>query len=179
MHVAVASTALRVHHAVMPTPFESAQLNLHLFELRREPTLRVCRAWFLHECNPATFEELLALAGGEHNRSFRTVLSYWDMACSLVTTGAIDPASFLAAHSEFLATFSKIQPFLAEARRTIQEPDFCRHMEQVAMGMPDALAVMARRRDRLRAAALRKFGTETDSSPADLPKAEAMPQHPA
>jgi hypothetical protein len=36
----------------MPTPFESAQLNLQLFELRREPILREARAWFLREFNP-------------------------------------------------------------------------------------------------------------------------------
>ena len=36
----------------MPTPFESAQLNLKLFELRQEPLLREARAWFFAEFNP-------------------------------------------------------------------------------------------------------------------------------
>ena len=31
----------------MPTPFESARLNLQLFDQRREPVLREARAWFL------------------------------------------------------------------------------------------------------------------------------------
>jgi len=31
----------------MPTPFESAQLNVQLFDLRRDPVLREARAWFL------------------------------------------------------------------------------------------------------------------------------------
>ena len=31
----------------MPTPFESATLNLQLFDLRREPVLREARQWFL------------------------------------------------------------------------------------------------------------------------------------
>jgi hypothetical protein len=30
----------------MPTPFENAQLNLKLFDLRREPALREARDWF-------------------------------------------------------------------------------------------------------------------------------------
>jgi len=55
----------------MPTPFESAQLNLQLFELRREPVLREARAWFLREFNPESFADLVALARGEHNASFR------------------------------------------------------------------------------------------------------------
>jgi hypothetical protein len=35
----------------MPTPYESATLNLKLFELRREPVLRAVRSWFLHDFN--------------------------------------------------------------------------------------------------------------------------------
>ena len=82
----------------MPTPFESAQLNLQLFDLRREPVLRESRAWFALEFNPETFADLIALASGERNSSFRMVLGYWDMAASLVTTGAIDGDAFRAAH---------------------------------------------------------------------------------
>ena len=64
----------------MPTPFESAQLNLQLFELRREPVLREARAWFLREFNPESFADVVALARGERNASFRMVLGYWNMA---------------------------------------------------------------------------------------------------
>ena len=97
----------------MPTPFESAQLNLQLFELRREPVLREARDWFLREFNPESFADLVAAASGERNASFRMVLGYWDMAASLVTTGAIDAEAFRAAHSEIFATFSKIDLYLA------------------------------------------------------------------
>ena len=45
------------------------------------------------------------------------VLGYWDMAASLVTTGAIDADAFRAAHTEVFGTFSKIQPFLEVERR--------------------------------------------------------------
>ncbi|MGI4829044.1 MAG: DUF4760 domain-containing protein, partial [Janthinobacterium lividum] len=72
----------------MPTPFESAQLNLQLFELRREPVLRAARLWFTTEFNPESFADLATLASGERNASFRMVISYWEMAASLVTTGA-------------------------------------------------------------------------------------------
>ncbi|CAA9298897.1 MAG: hypothetical protein AVDCRST_MAG68-241 [uncultured Gemmatimonadetes bacterium] len=130
----------------MPTPFESAQLNLTLFDLRREPVLRAARAWFLAEFNPETFEELVALAGGEHNASFRMVLGYWDMAASLVVDGAICAAAFLAAHGEIFAAFSKVHPFLAELRDATGEGEFCRHIEAVVLSAPDAEAILARRR---------------------------------
>ena len=58
----------------MPTPFESAQLNLQLFDLRRETVLREARRWFLADFNPETMAELVALVGGERNASFRMVL---------------------------------------------------------------------------------------------------------
>jgi hypothetical protein len=137
----------------MPTPFESATLNLRLFELRREPVLREARSWYFAEFNPETFVEFAAIVSGERNASFRMVLGYWDMAASLVTTGAIDAEAFRAAHGEIVSTFAKVQPFLAELRSTSGEPEFCRHIEAVVLGMPDAAATMARRLEALRAAA--------------------------
>lgn len=130
----------------MPTPFESATLNLKLFELRREPVLRAARAWFLADFNPETTAELAALASGPQNAAFRMVLGYWDMAASLVTTGAIDGEAFRAAHGEIFLAFSKIHPFLAELRTLAGEPDFCRHLEAVVLEEPDAVAIMTRRR---------------------------------
>jgi len=140
----------------MPTPFESALLNLKLFELRREPVLREAREWFTRDFNPETFEEAVAIASGERNASFRMVMGYWDMAASLVTSGAVDAESFLAANGEIVLTFSKIQPFLAQTRAVTGEADFCRHIEAVVMGIPDAEAALARRRDAVRAAVKRR-----------------------
>jgi hypothetical protein len=71
------------------TPFESATLNLKLFDLRREAVLREAREWFLRDFNPETLAELVEIVSGPRNASFRMVLGYWDMAASLVTTGAI------------------------------------------------------------------------------------------
>jgi hypothetical protein len=137
----------------MPTPFESAQLNLKLFELRREPLLREARSWFLMDLNPDSVADLFAVLGGERNSAFRMVIGYWDMAASLVTSGAIDGDAFRAAHGEIFATFGKIQPFLAEFRAAAGEPDICKHMEAVVMATPDSQAILTRRRERIRAAA--------------------------
>lgn len=137
----------------MPTPFESAQLNLQLYELRREPVLREARAWFLTEFTPESFADLAAVAGGARNASFRMVLGYWDMAASLVTSGAIDGDAFRAAHGEVFLTFSKVHPFLAELRVAAREPEFCRHLETVVLAAPGAEEVMARRRAAAQAAA--------------------------
>jgi hypothetical protein len=137
----------------MPTPFESATLNLQLFDLRREPVLREAREWFVRDFNPETLTELAEIISGPRNASFRMVLGYWDMAASLVTTGAIDADAFRAAHSEVFATFGKIQPFLDEIRTGSDEPDFCKHLEAVVLGAPSAQALLDRRLAALRAAA--------------------------
>ena len=135
----------------MATPFESAQLNLKLFELRREPVLREARAWFLMDFNPDTFAEFAGIVGGERSASFRMVIGYWDMAASMVTTGAIDADAFRSAHSEIFSTFSKIQPFLTDLRQVSGEAGLLKHMEAVVMAAPDANAMLKRRRDAIRA----------------------------
>ena len=137
----------------MATPFESAQLNLKLFELRREPLLREARAWFLTDFNPDSLEDVVAALAGERNSTMRMVFGYWDMAASLVTGGAIDGNAFRAAHNEIFGMFCKIQPFLAEFRNASGEHGFLQHVEQVVMAAPDAEAMLRRRRERIRAAA--------------------------
>lgn len=150
----------------MPTPFESAQLNLKLFDLRREPVLREARAWLVVEFNPESFADFITIVSGERNAAFRMVLSYWDMAASLVTTGAIDADAFRAAHSEIFATFSKIHPYLAELRATAGEPEFCKHIEAVILAAPDADAILKRRREALRAAGKGRGGGVQGSAAA-------------
>jgi hypothetical protein len=142
----------------VPTPFESAQLNLQLYELRREPVLREARSWFLTELTPESFADLAAIVGGARNASFRMVLGYWDMAASLVTSGAIDGDAFRAAHGEIFLTFAKVHPFLAELRAAAGEPEFCRHLETVVLAAPGAEATMARRRAAAQAAARARTG---------------------
>lgn len=133
----------------MPTPFESAQLNLKLFDMRREPLLRKAREWYLLEFHPASFAEYMKEQMGEKNSWMRMVAGYWDMAASMVVQGAIDQDAFIAAHSEIVGTFAKVHPFLAELRGKIGPYAFI-NTEKVVMAIPDAAAEMERRRARLK-----------------------------
>src|SRR6476620_4340829 len=103
----------------MANAFESATLNLKLFDLRREQVLREARHWFITEFHPDSYPDVVAAVSGARNASFRMVVGYWDMAASMVTSGAIDADSFRAAHGEIFGMFSKIHPFLAEMRSAI------------------------------------------------------------
>jgi hypothetical protein len=100
------------------------------------------------------------------------VLGYWDMAASLVTTGAIDGDAFRAAHGEIFAAFAKIQPYLAKMREASAEPEFCIHMETVVMAAANAEAILKRRREAL-GAAIRARKPSRESSP---PRTQAMSQ---
>ena len=131
----------------MATPFESALLNLKLFDLRRESRLREARAWFVINFNPTTLADILDTVSGERNADFRMVLSYWETASSLVSSGAIDSDSFLAANGEIFVTFSKIEPFLQDLRNAISEQSFCKHIESTVMTDPQVKDILRRRRE--------------------------------
>jgi hypothetical protein len=138
----------------VPTPVDSATLILKLFELRREPMLREARAWFLRDFNPQTLEEALALVGGPRNDWFRMVIGYWDMAASFVVHGAIDADMFRAANTEMVATFAKLEPFLAEIRRISKIPEFAANMEVVLRGQQGIEERLALLREQFRRLAL-------------------------
>ena len=120
----------------MATPYESAQLLLHLYDVRREAVLREARQWFVRDFTPETFEEMVGIITGQRNASYRMVVGYWDMAASFVTFGAVDPEMFRAASGEIFETFSKILPFLPQLRERSGNPDFARYIESVVMGFP-------------------------------------------
>ena len=136
----------------MPTPYESAQLILKLYELRREPLLREARQWFVREFNPETIADVQAALASDNNPKLRMVAGYWDMACSLVTHGAIDRQMFLDANSEIIGTFAKIQPLLAEIRVIAPLPGFAQHLEQLVMSIDGIAERLPAMRNRFRPA---------------------------
>jgi len=68
----------------------------------------------------------------------------------MVVQGAITQESFIAAHSEIIGMFAKVQPFLAEIRQRVGSQAMA-NIEAVVMAMPDAETDMAGRRARLKA----------------------------
>ena len=102
----------------MPTPTESADVILKLYDLRREPCVRESRAWFGSEFNPTTYEEVTQVLMGEKSAWCRMVTSYWDMAASLVVFEAIDQKMFNASNGERLAAFGKVAQWSQPALHT-------------------------------------------------------------
>lgn len=117
----------------MTTKPNDALAILKLYELRSEPLMRQARRWFFSEFSPRSGLEILALmqTGEKESAFYRMVSSHWDIAAALVNQGGIDEAMFLAANTEHLVVFAKLQPFLKEIRETIGEPDYLSNLEQL------------------------------------------------
>jgi len=145
----------------MPTPFESAQLILSLYESRREEKMRKARDFFA-SFDPKSFEDLIAQMSGPEGVYFRMVVSYWDMAASFVENGAIDRQMFIDANGEFLVVFGKVEPFLGQLREMFANPGFAASLEKLVHSVPGYRAridaVLARIREMIarRAAAAAK-----------------------
>jgi len=128
----------------MTTKYESADLLLKLYDLRREPVLRKARAWFREEFHPQTAQDVLAAYRGKRSAYYRMVTTYWGMAATLVLHGAIDEQMFADANGEHIMVYGKLQPFLAELRGLLNNPGYLDRLEQVILRMPDAQARLAR-----------------------------------
>lgn len=113
-----------------------AELILKLYELRREPVMREARTWFF-TFNPQKVEDFLDTLTSDKSGYYRMVISYWDMAASLVNNGAIDAQMFNDANGEHLFVYSKMEPFLTDLRRESGNPDFLGHLEKVVKQIPN------------------------------------------
>ena len=133
----------------MPTPFESAQLLLTLYDQRREETLRNARTFFVG-WDPRSVEDVMSTITGPHSGTVRMVMTYWDMAASFVEHGAIDRQMFNDINGEHILVFAKIQPFLPHVRQAFQNPDFLKNLEKLVMSLPDAQKTLDARLNMLR-----------------------------
>ncbi len=112
---------------------------LKLYELRRDEKMRVARQWFMSDFAPKNVSDIIKLyrEGERASAHFRAVVSYWDMAASLVLNGAIDEKTFLDANTEHVFVYAKIQPFLAELRELFREPDYFINLETLILKIPN------------------------------------------
>jgi hypothetical protein len=127
---------------------EDADLILKLYDLRREATMREARNWFF-SFNPTTPKDLFEVLTSDKSGYFRMVISYWDMAASLVNNGAIDSQMFNDANGEHIFVYAKIEPFLPALREGFKNPEFLSHLERVVKELPNSEERLAVVRERI------------------------------
>jgi hypothetical protein len=114
-----------------------AELLLQLYDLRREEKLRLARAWFARE-----FQADLEFArqyppGSEENAFFRMVVSYWEMAASIVNNGLISQELFFESTGEFFGVWEKVKPSIETLRENFKNPHLWKNLELLAAHYED------------------------------------------
>jgi hypothetical protein len=144
----------------MSSAYESADLILKLYDLRREELMRKAREWYSREFHPQSAEDVINVLRGEHSAYFRMVTSYWEMAASFVNNGAIDWKMFMEANpGEPVNVFVKLYPHLEELRSMFaskyDDSKAFQHLEHVVMELPHADEQLAERVEQFKEARAR------------------------
>jgi hypothetical protein len=127
---------------------KDADLILKLYDLRREKTMREARNWFF-TFDPKTPQDFVDVLTSEKSGLFRMVVSYWDMACSLVNNGAIDPEMFNDANGEHVFVYSKMEPWIPALREAMGNPQYLAHLERTVKEIPGYEERLAAMRERM------------------------------
>jgi hypothetical protein len=111
-----------------------AELLLRLYDLRREAKLRQAREWFAEEFQARTLEDfwLRWPPGCQENAYFRMVVSYWEMAASIVNHGLITEAFFFENTVEFWTVWEKIKHLAPALRENGRNPLLWTNLESLA-----------------------------------------------
>ena len=113
---------------------EQAQLQLQVYEQRREAKLRQARDWFFRNYFAQTMEESARIAapGTENGALVMMVFSYWDQTCALLNYGLLNEDLFFETTGEFFGVWERVKPIVAEGRKLFANPLFLGHLEKAA-----------------------------------------------
>jgi len=128
---------------------EDADLILKLYELRREAVMRDARNWFF-TFNPTGIQDFIDMMMSEKNAYFRQVVSYWEMAATLVNHGAIDEQMFTEANGEHLFVYSKIEPFIPALMQAFQLTEYLPNLEKLIKRTPNSEERLNQIRERMK-----------------------------
>ena len=146
---------------------ESAELIMKLYELRREPTMRDARNWYVTSFFPDSAQDVITtVVSSETSAYFRMVTSYWDMAAGFVNRGAIDEDMFHDSGGESVMVFSKVEPYIAEVRSIIGNSRMMSNLEALVMRLPDAKGLLAERREMIKRMMAARANLSAGVSPA-------------
>ena len=119
--------------ATKPTN-EQAQLQLKVYDLRREPRLREARDWFQQNYKADTIEEAMRIApmGTEHGTFMGMVMGYWEQACALLNYGLLHEDLFFETNGEFFGIWEQLKPVVPQFREQFVDPTMLANLEKAA-----------------------------------------------
>src|SRR5215471_4966971 len=113
---------------------EQAQLQLQVYEQRREARLREARDWFSKNYFVNSMEDSMRIAapGTENGALVMMVFSYWEQTCALLNYGLLHEDLFFETSGEFFGVWERIRPVIQEGRKMFSNPGFLAHLEKAA-----------------------------------------------
>jgi hypothetical protein len=141
---------------------DQAQLQLQLYDLRREAKIREAREWFMQNYFVESLEDgnRIAPPGSQGGTYTMMVISYWDQACALLNYGLLHEQLFFETSGEFYAVWDRIKPLVAPLRERYHMDHWVAHLEKTARRFekwmekrsPGALDAMRQYTQQMRAA---------------------------
>jgi hypothetical protein len=113
---------------------EQAQLQLQLFEERREARLRQAREWFWKNYLVENVDDAMRIAapGTEGGQFAMMVLSYWDQACAMLNYGLLHEDLFFETTGEFFGVWEAVKAVVPQFRERFQNAQFLGNLEKAA-----------------------------------------------
>ncbi|MGA7921814.1 MAG: hypothetical protein WCA38_19305 [Candidatus Acidiferrales bacterium] len=113
---------------------EQAQLQLEVYDQRRESRLRQARDWFFRHYFVETLEDAQRIApmGSEQGAFAMMVLTYWDQACALLNYGLLHEDLFFETNGEFFGVWERAKTIVPKFRELFLNKNFLGHLEKAA-----------------------------------------------
>ncbi len=114
--------------------FQQAELQLKLYDLRREATMRTARSWFIKNFRPDSLENLTQLCppGSQEHAYFRQVSTYWEMVAGLFNNDLLHHDLFFQNNRELLVVWLRLQKVIPSLRIANADPIAYKNLEEVA-----------------------------------------------
>ena len=111
---------------------DQANLMLRLYEVRREPRMREARDWYFAKFHPTSLDDIARQApiGSPESAYMRMVISYWEMAASMVNRGLIDEGFFFENTGEQWLVWERIRAFVPAMRARSKNPRQYENLEK-------------------------------------------------
>ncbi len=145
---------------------DQAQLQLQLYDLRREAKLRQAREWFTQNYFVDSLEDSNRIApfGSQEGTYLMMVVTYWDQACALLNHGLLHEQLFLETAGEFFAVWERVKPIVPSIREKYRQNLFLANLEKAAQRFekwvekvsPGALEAMRQYSQQMRSAKAQK-----------------------
>lgn len=138
--------------------YEQAQLNLQLYDLRREAKLRQARDWFAKNYFADSLDEMMKIAapGSEHGSYVMMVCSYWEQACALLNYGLLHEGLFFETTGELYGVWDRVKAIIPQGRERFSNKQFLENLEKAAKRYEE----WAEKRSPGQIAAMRQFSNQ-------------------